>query len=159
MDSMVKLYMERSENELRLAKSLLLLSGNEDLKKQLQAEKSDTFYSAVISHAYYAIFYAAKALLLTKGIDTKTPEIHRKTLDEFKKEFVDTGILDFELLKIYKTMIVTADELLNLFGKEKWKRGHYTYQTLPQANMPFANESAENARKFLQNIFAVINKK
>lgn len=159
MDSIIKLYMERSENELRLAKSLLLLSGNTDIKRQLEVESKDTFYSAVISHAYYAIFYAAKALLLTKGIDTKPPEIHKNTIDEFKRQFVDTGILDFELLKIYKQMIVTADELLNLFGREKWKRGHFTYQTLPQANRPFADESVESARKFLQNIFAVISKK
>ncbi len=158
MDSKVKLYMERSENELRLAKSLLALSGNADIKKQLGAESDDTFYSAVISHAYYAIFYAAKALLLTKGIDTKPPEIHRKTIDEFKKQFVDTGMLDFELLKIYRQMIITADELLHLFGREKWKRGHFTYTTLPQANRPFADESVENAKKFLQNIFAILKK-
>lgn len=119
MDSKVKLHMERSENEHRLAKSLLALSGNVDIKKQLGAETDDTFYSAVISHAYYAIFYAAKALLLTKGIDTKPPEIHRKTIEEFKKEFVDTGILDVELLKIYRQMIIAAGELLNLFGREK----------------------------------------
>ncbi len=57
MDSLSKLNMERSENELRLAKALLMLSENESIKKQLQAEPADTFYSAVISHAYYAIFY------------------------------------------------------------------------------------------------------
>ena len=70
--------------------------------------------------------------------------------------FVDTGILDFELLKIYKQMIVTADELLSLFGREKWKRGHFTYQTIPQANRPFAEESVESSRKFIKNIFAII---
>ena len=158
MDSLSKLYMERSENELRLAKALLMLSEDEIIKKQLQAEPADTFYSAVISHAYYAIFYATKALLLTKGIDPKPPEIHKRTYEEFKKEFVDTGILDVELLKIYNEMIVTADELLNIFEREKWKRGHFTYRTIPQANQPFANESVEHARKFLQNIFAIMKK-
>lgn len=156
MDSLVKVYMSRSENEFRLAKSLLILSGNEEIKKQLEAETDDTFYSAAISHAYYAMFYAAKALLLTKNIDTKPPEIHKKTVDAFKKEFVDTGVLDVELLTFYKKMIVTADELLNILGREKWKRGHFTYQTIPQTNMPVAEESLKNAKKFLQNIFAVI---
>lgn len=158
MDSLVKVYLSRSENEFRLAKSLFILSGNEEIKKELEAETDDTFYSAVISHAYYAMFYAAKALLLTKNIDTKPPEIHKKTVDAFKKEFVDTGVLDVELLMLYKKMIVTADELLNLFGREKWKRGHFAYQTIPQTNMPVAEESLKNAKKFLQNIFAVINK-
>jgi len=53
----------------------------------------------------------------------------------------------------------TADELLDLFGREKWKRGNFTYKTIPQANMPHADESVTNAKKFLQNIFAVIKKK
>lgn len=162
MDSLVRIYMDRSENEFRLAKGLLLLSGkNGDaaIKKQLEFEKTDTFYSAVISHAYYAMFYAAKALLFTKGIDTKAPEIHKKTIDAFRKEFVDTGILDLELLVIYKKMIVTADELLNIFGTEKWKRGHFTYQTIPQTNLPVAEESLQNSKKFIQSIFTVINKK
>ncbi|MFH1126512.1 MAG: hypothetical protein ABIG84_04065 [archaeon] len=48
-------------------------------------------------HQNFTIFYAAKALLLTKGIDPKPPEIHKRTYEEFRKEFVDTGILDLEL--------------------------------------------------------------
>lgn len=159
MDSLVKIYMGRAENELRLARAVFLLSENTEMKKQAEAEISDTFYSAAISHAYYAIFYSAKALLLTKGINTKPPEIHKKTIEAFQKEFVDTGVLDFELLKIYKEIIITADELLNLFGRERWKRGHYTYQTIPQANNAFADESVKNARIFLQHVFAVIKTK
>lgn len=70
-----------------------------------------------------------------KGAQTKPPEIHKKTYDEFKKRFVDTGMLDVELLKIYKSMIVRADELLFLFRTEKRKRGKFTYQTIAQANV------------------------
>jgi uncharacterized protein (UPF0332 family) len=159
MDLEVKLYSQRAGNELRLAKAVYSMSGNSAIKRELGADEDDTFYSAAISHAYYSIFYAAKALLLTKGIVTKPPEVHRKTYDRFKEIFVDTGVLDVELLKIYDTMLVRADELLSLFKEEKWKRGHFTYQTIAQANVPFVEESLKNARKFVENVLEIVSKK
>lgn len=154
---MVNLYIQRSENEFRLAKLVFNLSDDSEIKVRLGANPDDTFYSAAISHSYYSIFYAAKSLLLTKNIDTKSPEVHRKTFEEFKKNFVDTGILDIKLFQIYKKMIVKADELLGLFSREKWKRGNFTYKTIAQANIDPAKESIGNAKKFLTNIKKVIS--
>ena len=94
-------------------------------------DEKATFYSAVISHAYYAIFFSAKAILLAKSIKTEMPDVRKKTYEEFKKYFVDTGILDVKLLEICRKMVVRADELLEIFKDEKWKRGHFTYQTIP----------------------------
>ena len=158
VDSRVKLYMERSENELRLAKAVFNLSDDDETKIRLDANPDDTFYSAAISHAYYAIFYSAKSLLLTKNIDTKSPEIHKKTFEEFKRNFVETGILDINLLQIYRKMIVKADELLGLFSQEKWKRGHFTYHTISQANIEPAKESVSNSKRFIANIKEVIKR-
>lgn len=156
MDSLVKLYLERSENEFRFAKVAFALSGKENLKIELGANAKDTFYSYVISHCYYSIFYCAKAILLSKGIKTKSPKEHKKTYEEFKKNFVDNGEFDNNLIKIYDDLIVKADELLSLFAHEKWKRGHFTYKTLPQANIEPAKESLDNTIKFLSNIKAVL---
>ena len=61
-------------------------------------------------------------------------KVHKKTFEAFEKYIVQTGKLDTELLKIYKKMVVRADELLGIFSKEKRKRGEFTYQKLPQAN-------------------------
>ena len=55
-------------------------------------------------------------------------------------------------------MIVRADELLQIFKDEKWKRGHFTYKTISQANVEPAKESMDNTIKFLANIKAVIEK-
>lgn len=158
MDSKVKLYLHRAENEFRLAKAIFNLSKDEEIKIKLNANPEDTFYSAAISHSYYAIFYSAKAILLTKNIDTKAPEVHKKTFEEFKRNFVDPGKLDVELLKIYKKMIIRADNLLGIFKDEKWKRGHFTYNTIAQANIEPAEESLKNAKKFLINIKQVIER-
>ena len=158
MDSKVKIYLKRSENEFQLGRALIMLSTKESFKLELEINKEETFYSSAISHAYYSIFYAAKALLLTKGIETKSPEIHKKTFNKFKEIFIDSGILDVELLNIYKKLILRADLLLQIFKDEKWKRGHYTYHTIPQANKDPAEESVQNSRLFLNNIMKVIGK-
>jgi len=158
MDSMVKIYIQRALNEISIAKLLFEISNNKNKKEEFNIEEETTFYSAVISHSYYSIFYAAKAMLLTKKIKTFAPEVHKKTYLAFKEQFVDSGILDIELLNIYKKMILRADELLQIFKDEKWKRGHFTYQTIPQANKEPANQSIQNAANFLKNIKTIIEK-
>jgi len=156
MDSTIKNYIERSQNEMIVAESLKKLSEDNQAKKFFQINDVDTFYSSVISHAYYAIFYATKAILLTKGITTSSPNIHKKTFENFKKEFVDTGILDVKLLEIYKKLVIRADSLLEIFKDEKWKRGNFTYNTIPQANKGPAEDSIQNAKIFVTNIIKVI---
>jgi len=156
MDSLIEVYVDRSSNEIMIAESLKRLTEQEEDKENFDLPEDTSFYSAVISHSYYAIFYIAKALLLTKRIDTKSPEVHKKTFEEFKVNFVDTKELDINFLKIYKKMIVRADELLKIFKDEKWKRGHFTYQTIPQANKEPAEDSLKNAKFFVSNIMKVV---
>ncbi len=142
-----------------VAESLKRLSEYQEDKKNFNLPLNISFYSSVISHSYYSIFYSAKALLLTKNIKTSSPEVHKKTFEKFKKSFVDTGILDVNLLKIYNKMMIRADELLQIFRDEKWKRGHFTYQIIPQANKPYAEESLKHSKIFVSNIIKVIKDK
>lgn len=155
MGSLIEIYVDRANNEIMAADSLKRLSEKEEDKINFGLPDDISFYSSVISHSYYAIFYSTKALLLTKGIETKSPEVHKKTFEEFQKNFVDTKELDISLLKIYKKMIVRADELLEIFKDEKWKRGHFTYQTIPQANKEPADDSLKNSKFFVSNIMKV----
>ncbi|MEK6887668.1 MAG: hypothetical protein AABX14_01855 [Candidatus Aenigmatarchaeota archaeon] len=158
MDSMARLFAERARNELKIAEVLLRFSEDTDAKMVFGIQESMTFYSGAIAHAYYCIFYSAKAVLATKDIKTSAPKIHKKTFDAFKKHFVDTGIIDAELLKIYRSMIIRADDLLEIFSLEKSKRGDFTYKTIPQANRKPAEESLKNAKTFAINIFKIIEK-
>ena len=119
MDLMVRVYLERAENEIVAAEALNRISDEIDAKQYFGINEEVTFYSSVISHSYYAIFYSAKAILLTKDIKTSAPEIHKKTFDAFKENFVDNGILDVKLLEIYKKMAVRADKLLEIFPKHE----------------------------------------
>ena len=156
MDSTAKLYINRAENEIVLAEKVKDMCDNNEVRNFMEIQSDMTFYSAVISHSYYAIFYSAKAILLTKSVKTDWPDVHRKTLDAFKEQFVDTGILDLKLLEIYKRMVVRADELLQIFKNEKRKRGDFTYKTLPQANKEPAEESVTNAKFFVSNVRKVM---
>ena len=102
MDSTISILINRAENEIFLASAMKILSEEEKIRILMQVPPNMTFYSAAISHSYYSIFYSAKAILLTKGIITTSPDAHKKTFDQFKQNFVDTGILDVKLLAIYK---------------------------------------------------------
>jgi len=152
MDLNFKLYLERANNEIKLADIVLLVSKDKNLQVSIfKIEEPETYYSSVISHAYYCIFYSAKAYLAKKGIKTNPPEEHKKTYEEFRK-LVELGIVDKELLKIYEEILVKAETLLGIFKIEKKKRGTFTYQKLSQANLEPANESLENAKNFYKNM-------
>lgn len=64
--------MERAGEKLEVARSLL----------------EDCFYSDAVSRAYYAMFYAARALLTERGMYPKT---HRGVISQFGLEFVKDG--------------------------------------------------------------------
>ena len=159
MGSLTEIYLDRSNNEIMIAESLKRLTEQGEDKENFDLPEDVSFYSAVISHSYYAIFYAAKSLLLTKGIETGKDyqkSVHKQTLDEFEKNFIKTNELDVNLLKIYNKMVVRADKLLGIFKDEKRKRGHFTYQTIPQANKDPAEDSLKNTKFFVSNIMKVI---
>ena len=159
MNGEIELYLQRAENELIAAQMLFDISSNTKLQRErFKLEKDFTFYSSVISHSYYSIFYSAKASLIKIGIKTDAPEVHKKTLEAFEKYLVRTGKLDFELLKIYQKIAVRSEELLGIFSKEKGKRGKFTYQKLPQANRDPAKESFDNASFFFKNINKILRK-
>ena len=56
----------------------------------------DGFYEGAISHAYYAMFHAAKAMLTSSGIATKT---HKGTILKLA-EYVESGRLSREEIKV-----------------------------------------------------------
>jgi len=144
---------ERAENELYLSRLILKMSEKQELQKIIiETQNPKTFYSAVISHSYYSIFYMAKAYLSIKRIKIKPPNEHKKTFLLFKK-FADRGILDNELLRIYEDILIKADELLGIFKHEKDKRANFTYQRLAQANLEPAKESISNSEVFYKHLY------
>lgn len=157
MDSEVKLYIQRSENKLILARATFDLSTNDKSKDAMGIPKDKTFFNDVISEAYFSIFYAAKAVLAAKGIKTRPPEEHKKTYEELKK-LAEMGVFDKKLLEIYEEETLKAETLLNIFFTEKRKRGIFTYHVKSEANIPYAKESLDNAKVFLAAMNGLANK-
>lgn len=153
MDSDIRLLLERAENDLELAKIIFRITENKNIQSEIfYLDKTQTFYSSVINHSYYCIFYSTKAYLLSKRIKTNAPEVHKKTFEIFKK-LVRKGIVSEELLKIYEEVFMKAETLLEIFKTERKKRGEFTYQRIAQANREPANKSLENAKIFFSNIY------
>ena len=73
----VRFLIKRAERYLRSAR-LLLIDGD---------------YESCVSRTYYAMFYAAEAALLTKGLSFSS---HKGVISEFGKQFVKTSIFPKE---------------------------------------------------------------
>jgi len=151
MDIKVKGYLDRAENELVLANANFSLSTDEDVKIKLGISLNKTFFNNVISESYYAIFYSAKAFLISLNIGTSPPEEHKKTYEEFKK-IVESRKLDRQLAEIYEEESNKAENLLKIFFYEKRNRGRFTYNINANANKPFAEQSIKNAKSFCSTI-------
>lgn len=152
MDSKVKLLFGRADNELLATKSLKKISEDESLKNNFFVPIQTTFYSSVISHSYYSIFYSARAALLSAGIKISAPFVHNKAYYQFKRVFVDSGKLDKHILEAYEKVLIRAEDLLQIMKDEKIKRGKFTYKTFNQANKDPAEDSINNAVLFLSHI-------
>lgn len=152
MDSEVSLLLGRAENELLIARTLKKLSEDESRAVSLKIPRGSTFYSSVISHAYYAIFYSAKAYLASKKIALSSEQgQHQQVYYKFSR-LVKEGVVDMELFKIYEEIKIKAEFLLDIFGGEKKKRNDFTYRTIPQANKQPAEDSLNNSIIFVSNI-------
>lgn len=151
MDSKDRLLLERAEHEIVVSELLHRLSEDSPEKAVFNVSLGSTFYSAVISHAYYAIFYSAKYYLLSKNITIPEQGQHNFVYQKFKK-LVKIGELDKELLEIYEDTKIKAETLLLILEGEEEKRTEYTYKTYPQANKEPAEKSIENAKFFVAHI-------
>jgi uncharacterized protein (UPF0332 family) len=63
---------------------------------------ADGFYASAINRAYYAIFYAANALLATKGLSRSK---HSAVIATFRQHFVKPGLIEDEYSDIYSRVM------------------------------------------------------
>lgn len=82
----IQLYIERAEDALEVARLNL----------------ANDFYSAAINRAYYAVFYAANALLASEKLARSK---HSGVLAAFRQYFIKTGLLPTALSEIYGRLL------------------------------------------------------
>ena len=114
----------RAEKALRSAKLLLENKEIED----------------AVSRVYYAMFHAAKAILFSKDVKTKT---HTGTISSFGEHIVKTGILDEE----YADMLRKAFDL----------RQKSDYEIYTELDEELVRETVNNAEKFIGKVRELLN--
>jgi uncharacterized protein len=65
------------------------------------------FYTSAINRAYFAVFYAANALLVTKGLSQGK---HSGVISAFRQHFIKTGLIPSEYSKIYGRLMEDRHE-------------------------------------------------
>jgi uncharacterized protein (UPF0332 family) len=116
----------KARERMRLAVSVLA-----DAKLLLDAGSA----RSSVNRAYYAVFYAARALLLTRGLEARKHAGVRSFLD---REFVKTGELD-------RSMSETYHDLFN------W-RTDADYRDFVEVPMDTAQDLIARAREFVETV-------
>lgn len=92
-------------------------------------------YSTAINRAYYAMFYAANALLATKGIQRAR---HSGVLAAFRQEFVKTDLIEVE----------HSDE----YGDAMDARHQADYAIGTEITEKLAQDYLEDAQRFITRV-------
>ncbi len=115
----VVLYIERAREMLEVAAHNL----------------ADGFYGSAVNRAYYAIFYAANALLATLGLARSK---HSGVIAAFRERFVKTGLIEAEYSKTYGRVM------------DDRETGDYDVEAAIEPER--AKADLEDARRFVERI-------
>jgi len=89
-----------------------------------QINLDNGFYETVVNRAYYAVFYASSALLLTQNISRSK---HSGVLAAFRQHFVRTGEIESEFSDSYGELLTernASDYDIAFTVDESMARGH-----------------------------------
>jgi len=92
-------------------------------------------YESSVSRTYYAMFYSAQAMLLTKNLSFSS---HKGAISAFSEHFVKTGIFPREM----------ARELNRAFEKRQISDYEYTFVISKEE----AEEMLANGKQFVEKI-------
>lgn len=81
---------------------LLFLENADEMLSVAQLMLGNDFYSSACNRAYYAVFYAASALLAAKRMAFGK---HSAVMAAFRQNFVKTGEIDVKWSRIYERIL------------------------------------------------------
>lgn len=149
-EGLIKKEINKISEEMYLKNAELSLQTADELSRSLLKP-----HLWVIVTAYYAMFYAANAVLLHLGYKTQDKIVHKVTsdalivlvLDKLKKgifeeyEFVQHDALEIASIK--------AEELIETYDFELGKRSRFQYNMLEQTKENKAMKSLQRAKEFI----------
>jgi uncharacterized protein (UPF0332 family) len=96
---------------------------------------ADGFYASAINRAYYAIFYAANALLATKGLSRSK---HSAVIATFRQHFVKPGLIE--------------DEYSDIYGRVMANRHVGDYEIQLTIEPSVAQDDLRDAQRFVERV-------
>lgn len=117
------------------------LRGADEAIRAGEFNLSGDWFGTAVNRAYYAFFYVASGLILTKGLVRKK---HSGVLSEFRKHFVKTGLF-------------SSDHSRN-YGKAFDLRQEADYDLVVETGREEASETLENAKRFLKDARSYLQK-
>lgn len=143
----IKLFLQKAENSLQIAKHHKEIKPSKDEPKKLHWD----YWAIIIS--YYSMLYAAKAAILSKGYEVGTHDAaqialgHLLVPDEIEKE-------DLELLnQSYK---IFEDEYVKYFDDAKKESHAARYAAVKTYTKRRLEEIFSNATKFIAKIALIL---
>ena len=115
----IQLYIDRARDELRTT----------------QINLSQALYGVAVTRAYYAMFYAANALLVSRGISRSK---HSGVIAAFGEHFVKTGLIETQFAK--------------MLGSAFDSRLDSDYDVTFAADQALAEELLRDARSFVDRV-------
>jgi len=168
----IDFFMANAESSLRTASILQQISDEDTLKEKLKLGSDFESYLWVIISSYYAMFYAATAILAKQGIKASGQIVHKVTADalihffwsnaklaKLLEQYEETQTVGLELIgreELMKKMQKKADELIVSYESERKKRSKFQYNIGIQAKKGYAQTSLERARTFVFEINKLI---
>ena len=164
----VDFFMANAESSLRTASILQEISDENALKEALKVGMDFESYLWVIVSSYYAMFYAATAILAKQGIRATGQIVHKVTADalihffgsneklaKLLEQYEEAQAVGLELVgreDLMKRMQKKADELIIAYEGERKKRSKFQYDIGVQAKKGYAQTSLERAKDFVFEI-------
>ncbi|HVP16735.1 MAG TPA: hypothetical protein VMT42_05155 [candidate division Zixibacteria bacterium] len=168
----VGFFMANAESSLRTASVLQQISDENALKETLKTGKDFESYLWVIVSSYYAMFYAATALLAKQGVRAAGQIVHKVTADalihffgsneklaKLLEQYEEAQAVGLELIgrdELMKRMQKKADELIVAYESERKKRSKFQYDIGIQAKRGYAQTSLERAKEFVFEIGKIV---
>ncbi len=165
----VDFFLTKAESSLETAQALFNISERLEMKNQLQLSQSYEAYMWVVNTAYYAMFYAATALLAKFNHRIKAEQsIHSLTYHALVYYFLDHNKkLTKHVLERYREAEEEAEELLQIAERkarehvevvkfELSKRREFTYEMGKIAERNKAETSIKRTEEFLTLVKEII---
>ncbi|MCI0551691.1 MAG: HEPN domain-containing protein [Anaerolineae bacterium] len=110
----------------------LYIENAQEVLEVAQLNLDNDFYTSAVNRAYYAIFYTANALLVTKRLSQSK---HSGVINAFRQHFVKTGLI--------------APEYSDLYGRIMGNRHASDYELESSITKEIARTDLADAKRFV----------